>query len=633
MKKKNKFIFAAGVSALFFGVISSAGAGDKTEHLHLAAIEKTPALTPQVLYEKPAAALGEKEKRDREMIAMGRRIEEEAVAGAPVQINLGTGIELPKSCMPGEACPLTLVVQNKGNIPVTSPILAAVTLGASGGVSATTKTTGWTCGFADPNLTCASTGVVLQAGEKSSFVIDWMPPQVKAKQNAKICFNLVWAGRPKDGVYRADQIAAVQFALVRAGFETGGIDGRIRPKTLQAIRLLRQVVNIPGPPQITPDLLQNLFGEAGKLSSDADSSDDQACGLIDLVPSDKKSETKVIASAPSGQDAKKTGVIKNQEMAQVTPPPSPTSPPAPKIEEKKEAPKAVETAPVPKVESKPAPSSSAPINVPAAPVAPVAPKAEVKPVPVAPIAPKAEEKKEMPKTAQPAPSTQKAEEKKEAPKAMEPAPKAETKAQAHPAPSTPSQPAPKAAIKNETKSATPVQPTAPAQKSNTKKAPEAAISEKPQEKISDRLASSPIAPKNKTIIRSTLSPESYPIIVMPEEAAKEAAQSRGYPTASSSSDRDLVIISTSREEDVIYHRSAEEKGLPIYYIVDRGEGKPAPKTSAPQECVCKPVASKPKAEKPEAKMPHKKHKGASVHRKHAYIPTGSEIVAGWPYKN
>ena len=267
MKTKGTISFTAGLIALLLGTTCLAGPSAKKQAVRVAALEQ-PAAAPQVLYEKPAAVLGEKEKLERKMIAMGRRIEEEAVTGAPVQTSLKTGISLPKTCMPGEACPLTLIVENKGNVPVVSPILNAVTLGTSGGVSATTATTGWTCGYADPKLTCASTGIALQPGEKSSFVIDWMPPQVKAKETTKICMNLVWPGRPVDGVYRADQISAVQFALQRAGFETGGIDGRIRPKTLQAIRLLREVAGIPGPPQRrTPNNHRQVLRVAGDASA------------------------------------------------------------------------------------------------------------------------------------------------------------------------------------------------------------------------------------------------------------------------------------------------------------------------------------------------------------------------------
>lgn len=374
MKTKGTISFTAGLIALLLGTTCLAGPSAKKQAVRVAALEQ-PAAAPQVLYEKPAAVLGEKEKLERKMIAMGRRIEEEAVTGAPVQTSLKTGISLPKTCMPGEACPLTLIVENKGNVPVVSPILSAVTLGTSGGVSATTATTGWTCGYADPKLTCASTGIALQPGEKSSFVIDWMPPQVKAKETTKICMNLVWPGRPVDGVYRADQISAVQFALQRAGFETGGIDGRIRPKTLQAIRLLREVAGIPGPPQITPDLLNNLFGEVGKLSYDADASDDQACASLDLIPSEKKPEVVAIVTPASAPEVK----APESTVKIIAPPPV-----GPKPEEKKQESKVVVI-----VQPEKKAETAKPVTVPAVTPAPaVTPKTEAK-AEVKPVAPAA----------------------------------------------------------------------------------------------------------------------------------------------------------------------------------------------------------------------------------------------------
>jgi peptidoglycan hydrolase-like protein with peptidoglycan-binding domain len=378
MKTKGTISFTAGLIALLLGTTCLAGAAAaKKEAVRVATLEQPTAA--QVLYEKPAAVLGEKEKLQRKMIAMGRRVEEQAAAGVPVQTSLKTGISLPKTCMPGEACPLTLVVENKGNIPVVSPILSAVTLGTSGSVSATTKTTGWACGHADPKLTCASTGIALQPGEKSSFVVDWMPPEVKAKETTKICVNLVWPGRPVDGVYRADQIAAVQFALQRAGFETGGIDGRIRPKTLQAIRLLREVAGIPGPPQITPDLLNNLFGEVGKLSYDADTSDDQACANLDLIPAEKKPEViAIVTPAPAPEVKAPESTVKI-----ITPPV------APKSEEKKEEAKVIVTI-------QPEKKAETPKSVTAPAVTPPASKVEIKIATPAPApAPKMETKVEI----------------------------------------------------------------------------------------------------------------------------------------------------------------------------------------------------------------------------------------------
>src|ERR1700733_4922178 len=103
---------------------------------------------------------------------MARRIQEDEVPMAPININLAAGVDLPKTCVPGEACHLTLFIENKGHFPVLSPILSALALGLPGGASAAVKTAGWTCGYADPNLTCASTGIVLQPGQSARFVLD-----------------------------------------------------------------------------------------------------------------------------------------------------------------------------------------------------------------------------------------------------------------------------------------------------------------------------------------------------------------------------------------------------------------------------------------------------------------------------
>ncbi len=270
----------------------------------VATLEKVKVLNPPRTYDMQPSL-------DDKVIAMGRRIQEDATVGAPVETDLKATTQLPQSCKDGESCKLIFNIENTGKIDVGSPILVSVTLGLALGKTAATLTSGWTCGYADPKLTCASTGVVLKSGEKTSFAIDWATPKVTSETKAKICMAFVWVGRSKDGVYRSDQISAVQYALQRAGFEPGGIDGHIRPKTLQAIRLLREVVNIPGPAQITPDLLENLFGEAASISNDADAADDTACGEVTIMPALLVADKKGIVVKP--QDIQKTTTVKTDE--------------------------------------------------------------------------------------------------------------------------------------------------------------------------------------------------------------------------------------------------------------------------------------------------------------------------------
>jgi peptidoglycan hydrolase-like protein with peptidoglycan-binding domain len=112
------------------------------------------------------------------------------------------------------------------------------------------------------------------------MTIDWRLPERVRRPNATVCVRLVWPGATNGGVLRAEQVSAVQFALSRAGFDPGAITGRVGPRTLEAIRALRERVGIQGGGQITPDLLANLFGRTGALTGDDDAANDTACATV-----------------------------------------------------------------------------------------------------------------------------------------------------------------------------------------------------------------------------------------------------------------------------------------------------------------------------------------------------------------
>ncbi|MES2905451.1 MAG: hypothetical protein V4691_00205 [Pseudomonadota bacterium] len=654
MKQRTTLRLITGFATVLLASTCLAGtAGMKNARLRVAAIE-TPPLTETKILNKAAETQNQNEQ---ELLAMARRIQEDAMLGAPASVNVKASVELSKSCTSGTNCLLQLVVENKGNIPVSSPILASLSLDVAGGKNAGTTTTGWVCGYADPKLTCASTGIALQPNEKARFIIDWETPDVSAAKTAKVCFSLVWPGRPKDGVYRADQIAAVQFALKRAGFEPGAIDGRIRPKTLQAIRLLRDVVNIPGPSQITPDLLQNLFGEVGKYPSDADSSDDVACADIMLKPSDKK----VIASAapaqpeaapvPSKAELPDLPALSEKEVAaraEAEKIRTEAKKAAAEAKAEREAKKAAAIAEADKIRAEAtkaiaiakaekeakqaaaraeadkirAEASAAKIEQDAKRAAALAEAEKIRAEAAKPAAPVAVAKTDTKASAIPQPvRVIKSDDTKTA-VAEVPKPVRVIK----------SEPAKAAPVKAEAAKATPV--PAPAVEE-----PKVAVRVIPMQKETERLEPSAKAPKTRTTVRSTAMPDDLPEIDIPapvvEETIVRETPNEVYAPRDSAStitlrdDRDdgLVYRSTTADSDEEYYEIDHKTGqatLKPPRIPEMMQRKSADRRSTICDCRSDRQSSYSNRRKDD-----RLRRRASLDK----LPSGSDIVAGWPYRN
>lgn len=195
-------------------------------------------------------------------------------------VSLAAFVSAPARCRAGQSCEITVEIENRGSEPFPSPILASLALGFDGGTIGSVTPDVWSCGRGGDALSCAISGVSLQPDTRTRMTIDWRLPERVRRPNATVCVRLIWPAASNGGVLRAEQVSAVQFALQRAGFDPGGITGRIGPRTIDAIRGLRERVGIQGGGQITPDLLANLFGRTGALTGDDDPANDTACATV-----------------------------------------------------------------------------------------------------------------------------------------------------------------------------------------------------------------------------------------------------------------------------------------------------------------------------------------------------------------
>lgn len=212
-------------------------------------------------------------------------------------VSLALAFNVPGVCKPGSTCPMAVELSNNGTKPLPSPFLVAFALGGEASETTNILPDSWTCGQAKESLTCSGAGTAIEPGGKVQLSIDWQIPEHQRRPSATVCARIVWPARAKDGVYRSEQIAAIQFALKKAGFDPGLYDGRLGAKTVDAIRSFRARAGIEGPTELTNDFLTALFGPNGALSGDDDAANDSACKLVSFGNSPVASEAPK-ASAP-----------------------------------------------------------------------------------------------------------------------------------------------------------------------------------------------------------------------------------------------------------------------------------------------------------------------------------------------
>ena len=195
-------------------------------------------------------------------------------------VSLALTLSVPAYCKPASTCPMVVELHNRGNRPLASPFLVALALGSEGAQIGNILPDSWSCGQASESLTCSGAGTALAPDARARLSIDWQIAERPRRPSSTVCARIVWPARAKDGVYRSEQIAAIQFALQKAGFDPGGYDGRLGAKTVEAIRAFRARANIEGPTELTSDFLTAVFGGNGTLAGDDNIADDSACTSV-----------------------------------------------------------------------------------------------------------------------------------------------------------------------------------------------------------------------------------------------------------------------------------------------------------------------------------------------------------------
>lgn len=232
----------------------------------------------------------------------------------------------PNFCKPSSTCPLVVEITNDGGKPLASPFLIGFSLGGEGSQIGNILPDAWSCGQANESLTCSGAGTAIEPGGRVQMTVDWQIPEKPRRPSATVCARFVWPARAKDGVYRSEQIAAIQFALKKAGFDPGSYDGRLGTKTVEAIRAFRARAGIEGPTELTGDFMTALFGANGALAGDDNPTNDAACTAVSFG-------TQPITAATPPAPGAPVAVV--------------SAPPSPAVETVPEAPETPRLAPAP----------------------------------------------------------------------------------------------------------------------------------------------------------------------------------------------------------------------------------------------------------------------------------------------
>jgi Putative peptidoglycan binding domain len=181
------------------------------------------------------------------------------------------------SCAPGSDCEFEISVTNNGPVDYYGPIVLTDTIGGSGVTLTGAGPAPWSCYPADGNIYCQLPTTTIAAGDTTAFSLTVRLPGDYSDPRLNNCASVTWLG-----LQGRDRIRAVQAALEQSGYDPGGADGIMGPQTAAAISAAESAAGLPATGEITPELVDYLFGDGADQDGDASPANDQDCGLVQV---------------------------------------------------------------------------------------------------------------------------------------------------------------------------------------------------------------------------------------------------------------------------------------------------------------------------------------------------------------
>ena len=172
------------------------------------------------------------------------------------------------TCFAGGRCDFQITVSNVGSTPYRGQIvLNDVTTPSSRLLSSGPRP--WRCRGSRGQYSCTHPVVSLAPGQSRALSVSISPRPGNAT-GLRNCVSLAWSD--------TSQVMAVQDALNELGFSAGTVDGKIGPRTRNAIRSFQERAGLPATGQVDGTLLDRLFGSWD--SGDANAANDNSCATV-----------------------------------------------------------------------------------------------------------------------------------------------------------------------------------------------------------------------------------------------------------------------------------------------------------------------------------------------------------------
>jgi len=190
-------------------------------------------------------------------------------AAQPQQADLSIEKRVLGPCVPGKDCRFELVVTNVGAGDYQGPLVLSDTVSIAGMTLVGAAPAPWTCGQAGDQIGCNHPTLLLRPGHSTV-----LPLTLNYAGNANSwqnCAVITWLGQ---GATDQQILRTVQIELAGLGYYGGPINGVADNDTRNAIRALQKDLGLPETGEITPDLLDWLFGQGASTVTDANPGND-----------------------------------------------------------------------------------------------------------------------------------------------------------------------------------------------------------------------------------------------------------------------------------------------------------------------------------------------------------------------
>jgi peptidoglycan hydrolase-like protein with peptidoglycan-binding domain len=183
------------------------------------------------------------------------------------------------ACTIGGICRFRISVRNVNSAAYRGPLLIRDEISQAGMALVGYGALPWTCSQVGKEVSCKRPEVLLWPGRQVNLWVDF---QLKAKiliPGWRNCAAITWAGNRNS----EPTVRAVQMELSDLGFYAGPIDGALTPATRTAIGDFQVAAGLPATGEVTPDVLELLFGPGAHRVGDANPLNDRDCADVAFI--------------------------------------------------------------------------------------------------------------------------------------------------------------------------------------------------------------------------------------------------------------------------------------------------------------------------------------------------------------